>query len=255
MANMLYMMDEGSWLSSDKTSGTGRSSVVYSTEAWTGREGRMTVRIVRSGKNTKTVTLRQLGVEIDEVPSDTLEFPEAGGDKQIVIRTNAASLTALVTSDSTPVHGYIKAFTTASGLEIRVNDIRLNYGYPGDPGLEAAFEVSLIVSMPDNTGGEEREEYLTVNGVLIKLHQAGSVADYIELDKEFEQVDGDATGTELEISSNLDGYTIEIEDCYEFKASLSVNPTELYLNSRGDGKNIEIKVEPSNLGWEIRNNG
>ena len=255
MANSLYTMDEGSWLSVDKTSGTGRDSVVYSTESWTGREDRLTVRIVRSGKNAKTVTLRQLGVEINDVPTDMLEFPAAGGDKQVLVTTNAASLIALVTSDSSPVNGYIKAFATASGLDINVNDVSLSYGFPGDPGLAAAFEVSLIISMPDNTGREERTEYLTINGVLIKLYQAGTEADYIELDKEFEQISGDETSAELEISSNVDGYTIEIVECEETNESLSVSPTTVYLDSDGSGVSLNVNVEPSTLGWEIISNG
>lgn len=246
-----YRLDEGTWLSADKTSGEGRGQVAFTAPSWTGREDRLTVRVVRSGKNMQAVSIRQLGVVINEIPTETLEFPIGGGDKQIMITTNAASLIALITSDL-EVKGVIKAFTTASGLNINVNDIRLEYGFPGDPGLESEFQVSLIVSLPDNSEGDEVNEYITINGELIKIHQPGRVVPYIRLDKEFEEVDGSDSSVKLEIESNLDDYVIEIVECTETQANeINIIPEVVDLNSSGTARSVNITTKPNNLSWRI----
>lgn len=256
MANpKTYRMDAGEWLSADKVSGEGRGSVTFAAPSWTGREDRLTVRVVRSGKNMQAVSIRQLGVVINEVPTEVLEFPIKGGSKQILVTTNAAALTALITSDMV-IKGSISSFTTASGLNITVNDIRLNYGFPGDPGLESEFQVSLIVTLPDNSDGDEVNEYITVNGTMIKIYQPGRVVPYIELDKEFEQLDGNETSTKLEISSNIEGYTIEIVECSEEqKPELNVIPEEITLDADGSAEKINIQTKPSDLGWRFLRNG
>lgn len=250
----IYRMDAGAWLTADKTEGEGRSTVNFTTPSWTGREDRLTIRIVRSGKNAKTVTLRQLGVVINDIPTDTLSFPIQGGDKQIMITTNAAALEALITSENPIVKGYIKAFTTASGLTINVNDRRLNYGFPGDPGLQSSFEVSIIVSMPDNTDGDEVNEVLTINGQLIRIYQPGKVVPYINLDKEFNQIGGDETHDVLHIESNLEGYKIEIVECTETeKKSLEVDKPAITLDKSGSLQYFNITTTPKDLAWRISN--
>lgn len=248
----IYRMDAGAWITADKSLGEGRSTVNFSAPSWTGREDRLTLRIVRSGKNAKTVTLRQLGVVINDIPTETLEFPIVGGDKQLMITTNAASLDALITSEEAIIKGYIKAFTTASGLSVNVNEKKLNYGFPGDPGLQGAFEVSIIISMPDNSEGNEVNEILTINGQLIRLHQPGKVVPYIRLDKEFDQVAGEATRDQLEIESNLEGYTIEIVECEESAVKeLNVDKSVIDLNDKGDAEYLNISTNPKNLDWRI----
>lgn len=67
----------------------------------------------------KAITFRQKGIKITEVSVSRLEFPISGGDKQILITTNAASINALITGEK-DIKGVIKAFTTASGLNIDV---------------------------------------------------------------------------------------------------------------------------------------
>ena len=114
--------------------------------------------------------------------------------------------------------------TTASGLNIDGNDIRLDYGFPGDPGLEDTFQVSMIVSMPGNEDGNEVNENITINGVLIPIYQPGKVVPYIKLDKEFEQIEGDETSTQLSIESNIKDYVIEIVECE------SVDKEEIHLD-------------------------
>lgn len=247
-------MDAGEWITPDKTTGEGRGTVQFTAPSWTGREDRLTLRIVRSGKNAKTVTLRQLGVVINDIPTDTLEFPMSGGDKQIMITTNAAALEALITSEEAIVKGYIKAFTTASGLTVNVNDKKLNYGFPGDPGLQSSFEVSIIISMDDNSEGNEVNENLTINGQLIRLHQPGKIVPYIKLDKEFDQISGETTTDKLEIETNLDEYNIEIVDCYE-KADPEINVDKpvINLDAEGTAEYLGITVKPSDLSWRITN--
>ena len=251
----IYRMDSGEWVTPDKTEGEGRSSVLFTVPSWTGREDRLTLRIVRSGKNAKTVTLRQLGVVINDIPTDTLEFPMKGGDKQIMITTNAAALEALITSEESVVKGYIKAFTTASGLTVNVNDRKLNYGFPGDPGLKSSFEVSIVVSMDDNSDGDEVNEVITINGKLIRLHQPGRVVPYIRLDKEFDQISGDTTRDQLSIESNLEGYKIEIVDCQEASdKELNVDKALINFSSEGSTEQLQITTKPDNLAWRIKEN-
>ena len=246
-----YRLDEGAWLSADKSSGEGRGQVAFTAPAWTGREDRLTVRVVRSGKNMQAVSIRQLGIVINDIPTDVLEFPLRGGDKQIMITTNAASLIALTTSD-VAVKGYIKAFTTASGLSINVNDTRLEYGFPGDPGLESEFQVSIIVSLPDNSDGDEVNEYITINGVMIKIHQPGRVVPFLNLDKEFEEVDGTDSTAKLEIDSNLEDYVIEIVECEQSEETdLQVVPDTVDLNGHGDPQQVSINVKPNDMSWRV----
>lgn len=251
MDKRLFKVDSGDWLSSDKTSGEGRGSVLFSAPSWKGREDRITIRVVRSGKNMKAVSIKQLGVVINDIPTDILEYPISGGDKQILITTNAPSLKALITSDLA-VKGYIKAFTTASGLTIDVNDKKLDYGFPGDPGLQDVFQVSIIVSIPENTDGNEVNENITINGVLIKLYQPGEKASFIKLDKEFEQVEGHDTLAQLNISSNIEDYNIEIVECdQEEVQDVGVDKGAVYLGTNGSGEVVNITTTPRGLAWRI----
>lgn len=252
MSKKMYKMDSGEWLNSDVTEGEGRGLVKFSTKSWTGREDRMTIRVVRSDKKMKAVTIRQLGEPILEISESRLDFPIGGGDKQIMITTNAASLNALITSDYA-VKSNIKAFTTASGLNIQVNDIKLNYGFPGDPGLEGVFQVSLIVSMPNNDGGDEVNENITINGTLIPITQPGKIVPYIKFDKEFEEISGDDTLTTLKISSNLDKYKIEIVECDEEKSiDLTLDKYNINLDKYGSTETFNISTKPNNLPWRIK---
>lgn len=252
MSKKMYKMDSGDWLSSDITEGEGRGVVKFSTKSWTGREDRMTIRVVRSDKKMKAVTIRQLGEPVLEISESRLDFPIGGGDKQIMITTNAASLNALITSDYV-VKSVIKAFTTASGLNIQVNDIKLDYGFPGDPGLEGVFQVSLIVSLPSNEGGDEINENITINGKLISITQPGKVIPYIKLDKEFEEISGDDTLSALKISSNLDKYDIEIIECNEEKTvDIILDKYDVNLSNTGTPQTFNITTKPENLAWRIQ---
>lgn len=247
-------IDSLEWLSSDKEEGTGRGSVVFSAPSWTGREDRLAIRVVRSGKSMKAVSIKQLGVKIDEISVDRLEFPISGGDKQIILKTNSSSVDALITSEK-EVRGLIKAFTTANGLSINVNDKKLVYGFPGDPGLNGEFEVSLIISMGDNTQGYETEEILTINGKTIVLVQPGKEEKYLDIDTDFEEVDSDNTHTSVSIKSNIESYTIEIVECDGGEGEdsyLDVDKTVLNFDSEGEKDSFNITTKPEDLSWEIK---
>lgn len=247
-------IDSLEWLSSDKEEGTGRGSVVFSAPSWTGREDRLAIRVVRSGKSMKAVSIKQLGVKIDEISVDRLEFPISGGDKQIILKTNSSSVDALITSEK-EVRGLIKAFTTANGLSINVNDKKLVYGFPGDPGLNGEFEVSLIISMGDNTQGYETEEILTINGKTIVLVQPGKEEKYLDIDTDFEEADSDNTHTSVSIKSNIESYTIEIVECDGGEGEdsyLDVDKTVLNFDSEGGKDSFNITTKPEDLSWEIK---
>lgn len=249
----IYKMDDGSWLTSDKKEGVGRDKMNFDAPSWKGREDRITIRIVKKSdtESMKAITFKQKGIKITEVSVSRLEFPVSGGDKQILITTNAASINALITGDS-GIKGVIKAFTTASGLNIDVNDIRLDYGFPGDPGLEDTFQVSMIVSMPGNEDGNEVNENITINGVLIPIYQPGKVVPYIKLDKEFEQIEGDETSTQLSIESNIKDYVIEIVECESVdKEEIHLDKDVVDLDSYGSQEVINVSTNPKNLRWRI----
>lgn len=246
-------MDDGSWLTSDKKEGVGRDKMNFTAPSWKGREDRITIRIVKKAdtESMKAITFKQMGVKVTDISVSRLEFPISGGDKQILVTTNAASLNALITSERN-VKSVIKAFTTASGLNIDVNDIRLDYGFPGDPGLEDTFQVSLIVSMPINEDGDEVNENITINGILIPVHQPGKVVPYIKLDKEFEQVEGDETSTQLSIESNIKDYVIEIVECESVdKEEIYLDKDVVNLDSDGSSEVINVNTTPENLRWRI----
>ena len=227
----IYKMDDGSWLTSDKKEGVGRDKMNFDAPSWKGREDRITIRIVKKSdtESMKAITFRQKGIKITEVSVSRLEFPISGGDKQILITTNAAS-----------------------GLNIDVNDIRLDYGFPGDPGLEDTFQVSMIVSMPGNEDGNEVNENITINGVLIPIYQPGKVVPYIKLDKEFEQIEGDETSTQLSIESNIKDYVIEIVECeYVDKEEIYLDKDVVDLDSDGSPEVINVNTTPENLRWRV----
>lgn len=254
MTKRMYKMDSGAWLDSDKKSGIGRDVLNFKTPSWKGREDRITIRIIKKGDtgSMKAITIKQLGTKITDISVDRLDFPLQGGDKQILVTTNSASLNALITSDDR-VKGIIKAFTTATGLNIEVNDKKLDYGFPGDPGLEDVFQVSLIVSMPDNSDGNEVNENITINGVLIPIYQPGRVVPYIRLDKEFEQIEGDQTSARLSIESNIEDYIIEIVECEsEETKDIILDKSVINLDSDGNAQILNVKTIPSDLGWRIQ---
>ena len=246
-------IDSLEWLSSDKEEGTGRGSVIFSTPAWTGREDRLAIRVVRSGKSMKAVSIKQLGVKINEVSETRLEFPLEGGDKQIMLKTNAASIDALITSEVN-VRGRIKAFTTANGLSITVNDVKLGYGFPGDPGLNSEFEVSLIISMGDNTQGYETNETLTVNGKTISLYQPGKIEHYITLDKDFVEAENQDSLVSVNIESNLDEYDIEIAECDsgEGESYIHIDKPILNFEQNGGTDVFNVETNPKDLSWNIK---
>lgn len=255
--------DTGEWLSADKSEGTGRDEITYSAPSWQGRESRKTFRIVRSGRYFKAVTFEQLGVVVNEATPEKLVFPAEGGDIQVMLTTNASSLVAALTSDESTVYSYIKFFTTAAGTEMTVNQQSLEYGFPGDPGLEGPFQVSVVISMPASDDGYEKFENLTINGILIPIYQEGEERPYINVDKEFEEVDATDTSTTIEISSNLDNYTIEIIECNNQMCdecddegtegtSLTLSPETVDLDVEGSAKELAVVVEPKTLSWEIQ---
>lgn len=251
MIDNFFNNNPGDWLSIDKNKGVGRSIVFFQAEPWEGREDRIAVRMINTNFHRKVSSFRQLGKKVDEVSSNVIKFPKEGGDIQVALRTNAFSLKAEIIGDDDVV-SRIESFTTVSGLNLNVNDTRVNYAFPGDPGLNGVFNIYLIISMPDNTGGYEREEFLSVNGNLIKISQKGEKRYYIDVDKDFIEVSADRQSASINISSNLEDYIIEIIECGESDiTSIDVDKDIINLDVNGSEEIINIKTNPSNLSWRI----
>lgn len=251
MSKNLFKMDSGSWINPDITEGIGRGVVNFTVPAWQGREDRVAIRVVQSGKNMKAVSFRQLGVKVNEVSIDRIDFPIEGGDVQILVTTNAAALKAEITSDN-PIACKIKAFTTASGLDMTVNNTKLNYAFPGDPGLEGPFQVSLIVSTPDNSEGKAVEEYITVNGKLIPITIPGKVEKYAKFDTEFKQIESDDSLAQVKISSNIEKYYIEIVECESCdEIEIETDKNVINLDTDGNPEILNITTKPDDLSWRI----
>lgn len=112
----------------------------------------------------------------------------------------------------------------------------------------------MIVSMPGNEDGNEVNENITINGVLIPIYQPGKVVPYIKLDKEFEQIEGDETSTQLSIESNIKDYVIEIVECESVdKEEIHLDKDVVDLDSDGSPEAINVSTNPENLRWRIRN--
>ena len=110
----------------------------------------------------------------------------------------------------------------------------------------------MIVSMPGNEDGNEVNENITINGVLIPIYQPGKVVPYIKLDKEFEQIEGDETSTQLSIESNIKDYVIEIVECeYADKEEIHLDKDVVDLDSDGSSEVINVNTTPENLRWRI----
>lgn len=252
MNKAIFNVDSGDWLSIDKLNGTGRGETNFSVPAWNGREDRFTIRVIYKEKSMKPISVRQRGSKINELSVDQVAFPIEGGDVQILLKTNASSINALVTSDD-DIKSKIKSFTTASGLNIDVNDKKLNYGFPGDPGLKDKFDVSLILSMPDNKEGKEVKENISINGILIPISQPGKIIPYISFERDFDEASGLDTKYNIVISSNIDEYDIEIIECEQTPIVDKITLSKSVVNIKNDGspETVEVKTAPKNLKWRI----
>ena len=100
--------------------------------------------------------------------------------------------------------------------------------------------------------GNEVNENITINGVLIPIYQPGKVVPYIKLDKEFEQIEGDETSTQLSIESNIKDYVIEIVECESVdKEEIHLDKDVVDLDSDGSPEVINVSTNPENLRWRI----
>ena len=72
------------------------------------------------------------------------------------------------------------------------------------------------------------------------------------MDKEVEQVEGDETLAQLNISSNIEDYNIEIVECdQEDVQDIEVDKSDVYLGANGPGDVINITTTPKGLAWRI----
>lgn len=234
--------EDSSWLQLSHDEGIGTTIVLAKADGpYTGRIDRITTRTVTKKRNSnqKMVKFLQYGKKILEISPLLITYPKTGGVGSVSIKTNAGTLSGVITS--------ITGFPTAQITSVVVDGVRLNieggsqswqYAIAGDPGRDREYMVQLEVKMPPNDKYGIKSEILTFNGEVVQLVQE-SVGDYLDLDHYEDCVNGEAGSVVLEVKSNTE-YKIEIVECEEVVGSLSIDPAYLELDYTGAPKMVRV---------------
>jgi hypothetical protein len=151
-------MGYASWVTPNKTTGSGTDSVIWTGQEHTGRNARSTQAIFSgTGVDSKTLTINQSGktefVSIDA----TASVQQAGGNITISGTSNSSKLTFALTGTngiglSLPSTYSANTATTSSGAAIA-----------GDPGANQQFTFTITFSnIGTNTGSSTRQSTLRV---------------------------------------------------------------------------------------------
>lgn len=234
--------EDSSWLQLSHDEGVGTTIVLAKADGpYTGRIDRITTRTVTKKRNSnqKMVKFLQYGKKILEISPLLITYPKTGGVGSVSIKTNAGTLSGVITS--------ITGFPTAQITSVVVDGVRLNieggsqswqYAIAGDPGRGREYMVQLEVKMPPNDKYGIKSEILTFNGEVVQLVQE-SVGDYMDLDHYEDCVNGEAGSVVLEVKSNTE-YKIEIVECEETTGTLSIDPAYLELDYTGVPKMVRV---------------
>lgn len=195
-------MAYASWVTPNKTSGSGNDSVSWTGSAHTGRSSRTTTAtFAASGVESKTLTIIQAGktefVDID----DTASVSKSGGTLTITGTTNSSKLTFSLTGSND-----IGLVLPASYL---ANSVSTNNGaaIAGDPGASQQFTFSItFTGIGENTSIDALVSQLTVttnNGTTdtCTITQAAGDA-YLTISPTTINLDAAGTAVSVSVSSN-----------------------------------------------------
>lgn len=234
--------EDSSWLNLSHDEGVGTTIVLAKADGpHTGRIDRIATRTVtkKRNNNQKMVKFLQKGKSILDVNPRLITYPKTGGVGNVTIRTNAGTLSGIITS--------ITGFPTAQITSVVVDGVRLNidggsqswqYAIAGDPGRDREYIVQLEVKMPPNDKYGIKSEVLTFNGEIVQLIQE-SVGDYLDIDRYEDFVGGESGSISIEIKSNTE-YKIEIVECNETAGHITLNPTSVELDYMGSPKKVDV---------------
>jgi hypothetical protein len=151
-------MAYASWVTPNKTSGSGNDTVSWTGTAHTGRTARTTTASFNaSGVESKTLTINQAGkTEFVTIPAETATVAKTGGTVTITGTSNSSKLTFSLSNNNiglAAVTTYVANSASAtSGTAIA-----------GDPGATQEYTFSVTFSnIGANTGSSPRTSQLTV---------------------------------------------------------------------------------------------
>ena len=206
MDKRLFKVDSGDWLSSDKTSGEGRGSVLFSAPSWKGREDRITIRVVRSGKNMKAVAGAIAGLSQNEI----LEFQSKG------------QLEILVNGEPVKID--------LEDVEIFSEDI---------PGWLVANEGNLTLALDVTISDELRQEGIA-RDIVNRIQNLRKSRDYDITDRIKLTIEGDDQTNEAVLCFKEYIQRQVLADSIEIANGLQVSEEETFDI---DGLTVKVRVE------------
>lgn len=153
-------MAKAAWLKVSPSQGSGKGSIAFSADAYTGRTARSTSATVSAtGVDPKTVNVTQAAKAEFVTIQDAASAPKVGGTVGISGTSNSTKLTFTLGTGTLEIT--LPEKYTANGSEV-TNDTAIS----GDPGASAQYTFSVSVTVPLNatTGPLTREIIVTDAG-------------------------------------------------------------------------------------------
>lgn len=187
------------WITLDKASGTGNSTLQVTAAAFTGRLERTGLITARTdgGAQDSTAVTQEGKAEFIAVTSPA----EGEGVADVAVPAAGYDITILGKSNSAALKVEADPFVTIKSLKINSVlqedwDGKENITLPGDPGASAEYEFEIIVSIPEN----KTESALT--GKTIKIDNSNA-EDSVEAEISWFQAAGVKTYSEITITTEL----------------------------------------------------
>ena len=195
-------MAYASWVTPNKTSGSGNDTVSWTGSERTGRTARQTTATFSaSGVESKTLTIIQAGKAEFVTIDSTASVAKAGGSVTISGTTNSSKLTFSLTG------------TNGIGLVLPTtylaNSVSTNNGaaVTGDPGAEAEFPFTItFTNIGENTTISSKTSQVTVTpnsgtAAVCNITQAAGDA-YLTISPETINLTAAGTAVSVSVSSN-----------------------------------------------------
>lgn len=226
------------WVTLDKSSGTSTATVNVSASSYTGRVARTGSLTVTSTKDTSkkaTISVTQTAKPSDVVMSSSsgLIVPQAGGQTQVTVVSNAKYLIFKPISSNFPAAAARLFFYDTGGKsnpETAITPTSLSDGsslftLPSDPGASHHYSFALRINFPAN----ESISSIDRQGNIAISNAASAPTSYPA---------SPATGEKLEI---IWGQAAKV-------VTLSVSPTSVTIPAAGTAQAVTITTNDS---WSI----